>query len=306
MFIAGCQSAVSPEDTTPQSGGDFDATFEGLRATYGVSALNVGFIRGGELVRTGAYGIADRRSNTLARPDTIYALASVSKIFVGLAIARAIELGFSLDLDADVNDYLEWSSPLAHPDFSDDAITLRQLVRHMSGITADGPDDYDTYPKPDPTTNLSAFLEGLLKDEAYWTDNALGAGEEYSNLGTALAALVVEKVVGQPFEDFCNAEVFTPLGMQDTRWFYGELSEEQRGRLARPQAAEGPLEHYGFPDWPRPTPLDRCGPSPRTDNAHRQRSFRGHAFLEPEHTRSFPIDAALHLARGRPVQPLGR
>ena len=246
--LAGCKSATSPSQTS--SDADFDRTFEALRGAHGLSALNVGLIRGGQLVEVGAYGTADRRSGSPARPDTIYALASVSKVFVGLAIARAIELGVGPDLDADINDYLRWSRPLAHPDFPDEPVTLRHLVRHKGGLVADGPGDYEDYPKPDPTGSLDGFLEGLLVDPAYWTDQAPGEAEEYSNLGTALAALVVEKAVGRPFEEFCNAEVFGPLGMNDTRWFYRELSQDQRGRLARPQGEDGPLEHYGFSDWP--------------------------------------------------------
>ncbi len=248
VVAAGCNSATSPSQTS--SSGDFDRTFDDLRSAHGLSALNVGLVRGGQLVQVGAYGIADRRSGALAEADTLYALASVSKVFVGLAIARAIELGAGLDLDADINDYLRWQSPLAHPDFPDEPITLRHLVRHRAGLVADGPGDYEDYPKPDPTSSLNEFLEGLLVDPTYWTDQAPGDAEEYSNLGAALAALVVEKVVGMPFEEFCNAEVFGPLGMNDTRWFYRELDQDQRQRLARPQGEDGPLEHYGFPDWP--------------------------------------------------------
>ena len=243
FLFASCETDTAADE-------DFDAQFEGLRAKYGLSALNVGRIEDGQLVRVGAYGIADQGSGQAATPETIYALASVSKVFVGLAVARAIELGLDIDLDADINDYLGWSTPLAHPDFPGTPITLRQLVRHRSGIVADGPDDYDTYPKPDPTGSLSDFLETLLANPESWTEAAPDAAEEYSNLGAALAALVVEKVAGRPFEVFCNEEVFEPLGMRDTRWFYRELSASQRARLARPEGEDGPLEHYGFPDWP--------------------------------------------------------
>jgi len=229
---------------------DFDAIFKGLQEEHGLAALSVGRIEGGRLVRVGAYGVADTRTGTAATPDTVYGLASVSKVFVGLAIARAIELGFELDLDADVNEYLDWDPPLAHPDFPDTPITLRQLVQHRSGIVADGPDDYDTYPKPDPTTTLDGFLSQFLAQPESWTAEAPGEAEEYSNIGTALAARVVEAVVEQPFEVFCNEEVFEPLGMDDTRWFHRELSAAQRARLARPEGEDGPLEHYGFPDWP--------------------------------------------------------
>jgi CubicO group peptidase (beta-lactamase class C family) len=249
VAVASCQTSpdLSPK---PTPSGDFDTSMEALRVKHGLGALGVGVLSGGRLTHAGGYGVADSRSGTPARADTLFSLASVSKIFVGLAIARAAELGVTIDLDADVNDLLGWSPPLAHPDFPETPVTLRQLVQHRSGIASDGPDDYDTYPKPDPTGTLEAFLKNLLASPDSWMETAPGEAEEYSNLGTALAALVVEKAVGKPFEVFCNDEVFTPLGMFDTRWFYRELTEAQRRRLARPEGEDGPLEHYGFGDWP--------------------------------------------------------
>lgn len=232
--------------TTSQDGvvnGSLDDDLEALRAQYGVNGLNVGLLKGGRLVRTGAYG--------KTKADTIFSLASVSKIFVGLAAARALELGRTLDLDADVNDYLDWPEPLEHPDFPDQPVTLRQLMLHKAGIVSDGPEDYETYPKPDPTVSLEASLQAQLSNPEFWLPTAPGAAEEYSNLGAALAALVIQKVVGQPFEAFCNDQIFTPLGMSDTRWFFREFSAAQQARITLPYDEDGdPYQHYGFNDWP--------------------------------------------------------
>lgn len=249
LIVASCQTA---RDTTltPAPSGDFDATMEALRVEHGLGALAVGVFAGGRLTHAGGYGIADGRTGVRARVDTLFSLASVAKIFVGVAIARAAELGFTIDLDADVNDLLGWSPRLSHPLFPGTPVTLRQLVTHRSGIASDGPDDYTVYPNPDPTESLDAYLQRLLRDADNWMHTAPGAAEEYSNVGTTLAALVVEKAVGKPFETFCNEEVFGPLGMRDTRWFYRELNADQLARLSRPQGPSGPLDHYGYGDWP--------------------------------------------------------
>ena len=286
LATSACSRGTSPEDELPLDAG-FDETMEALRVEHELSALAVGVLRDGQLVHAGAYGIADRRTNAPAKVDSLFALASVSKVFVGLAIARAIELGTPLDLDADINTWLRWPTPLRHPDHPDTPITLRQLVRHESAIASDGPDDYDTYPKPDPTGSLDAFLKALLADPEYWTDTAPGEAEEYSNLGTALAALVVEKAVGRPFEDFCNAEVFGPLGMDDTRWFHRELDTDQRARLARPQGLDGPLEHYGFPDWPSGQLRSTIGDLARAIHALTRSPVSGQTLLGPANHRLF-------------------
>src|SRR5690606_21845304 len=108
LIVASCQTA---RDTTltPAPSGDFDATMEALRVEHGLGALAVGVLAGGRRTHAGGYGIADGRTGVRARVDTLFSLASVAKIFVGVAIARAAELGFTIDLDADVNDLLGWS-----------------------------------------------------------------------------------------------------------------------------------------------------------------------------------------------------
>lgn len=285
LTLVACGRDTSPEETPGDS--SFDETMESLRVEHGLSALAVGVLRDGQLTHAGAYGIADRRTNTPAKVDSLFALASVSKIFVGLAIARTIELGTPLDLDADVNTWLGWSTPPRHPDFPDTPITLRQLVRHESGIEADGPGDYDTYPKPDPTGSMDTFLNGILADPEYWTDDAPGSAENYSNLGSALAALVVEKAVGRPFEEFCNDEIFGRLGMDDTRWFYRELDADQRARLARPQGLDGPLEHYGFAEWPSGQLRSTVGDLARAMAALSRAPVSGQTLLGPANHRLF-------------------
>ncbi|MCB9549646.1 MAG: beta-lactamase family protein [Myxococcales bacterium] len=261
LLVAGCGTiqefgevdgspAARPEAPPPLDRA-FDAKIEAIRQRHGVAAISIGVLRGGKLAQAGGAGQADPAAGIAARADTLYSLASVSKIVVGVAIARAMELGYDLDLDRDVNTWLRWSRPLRHPRHPGTPITLRHLVRHQAGIASDGPADIDDYPRPDPRQSLDAFLQGLLAQSAYWEDFAPGQGEEYSNLGASLAALVVQKAVGQPFEVFCNREIFGPLGMTDSRWFYRELGSSQRGRLAMPLDEDGePYGHYGFEDWP--------------------------------------------------------
>ncbi len=218
---------------------------------HDIASVSAGAMVDGQLVHSAAAGVADARTGRAATTDTLYAVASCSKPVVGVAIARLMQRDPSLDLDTDIDEYLDWEEPFTHPAHPDVPITLRHLVTHTSGLAGDGPDDYDTYPKPDPDEALDAWLEGLLADDAYWLSSAPGASEAYSNLGAALAGLVVEKVSGQDFASFCNDEIFGALGMTDTRWRFGELSAEQQARTARPHGPDlEPYEHYGFNDYP--------------------------------------------------------
>lgn len=242
----------------PADGEQAINTLESLRAEYGLASISVAALRNGAVRFTGAVGLEDLAEGDAATPDSIYMLASVSKPLVGLAVAKLLEEpellaeGMdALDLDADVNDYLQWDTPLAHPDFPERPITLRQLLSHRSGLVSDADFDYDTYPKPDTDQPLDTFLREQLALEDAWLSTAPGDEEEYSNLGAALVGLIVERAAGVPFNEFCNQHLFTPLGMNDTRWHYRELSDAQRQRLARPHDDTGQgYQHYTFNDYP--------------------------------------------------------
>lgn len=185
-----------------------------------------------------------------APEDPIYLLASVSKPVVGLAIAHAVRAGL-VTLDGDVNTWLDWPEPLEHPDYPGEKITLRMLARHESGLGANAPFDFETYPKPDPDQALDPFLRRWAGPDGEWADTAPGERFAYSNLGAALAALVIERATGLPFEDYCQTYLFDPLGLDDTAWTLAAYSDAQRARVATPYDADGQaLAQYAFNDYP--------------------------------------------------------
>lgn len=247
-MVIGCDDDDGGDEADVGAG--FGEQLEAIVSAHGVASISAGVMRDGALVASAARGLADVEGEREARLDTIYPLASCSKPVVGLAAAILADEMPDFDLDADVQDWLGWDPPLAHPDHPDTAVTMRMLLDHTSGIAANSPDDYDTYPAPDPDTALTEYLQPLLADRAYWVGEP-GQGELYSNLGVALAGLVIEEAAGQDFRRFCEARIFDPLAMGDTRWFYGDLGLDQRARHAIPYDADGmPYEIYAFNDYP--------------------------------------------------------
>ncbi|MFT7580957.1 MAG: CubicO group peptidase (beta-lactamase class C family) [Myxococcota bacterium] len=259
LLLGACSPSKSVVDDGPDTPGassgpsaEFADGVRRLLSEHQLSSIGVAVVQDGQPGFATAYGVADQRTQQDATGDTIYALASCSKPIVGLATARLMELHPEFDLDADINTYLRWPTSLTHPDHPATPVTMRQLLRHRSAIAENGPADYSTYPKPDPDVPLDTFLRGLLTDtDDYWLDHAPGGAEAYSNLGAALAGLVIEKVAGTPFNTFCNEQLFTPLGMDDTRWLFAELSSAQQSRVALPHDdALNPYVHYAFNDYP--------------------------------------------------------
>jgi CubicO group peptidase (beta-lactamase class C family) len=81
----------------------------------------------------GRSGFLEQRTAGAARPDSLFALASLTKPLVALAVMVAAEEG-SIDLDAPVAEHLpSYRTP------AKDAITVRHLLSHASGLPEVGP-----------------------------------------------------------------------------------------------------------------------------------------------------------------------
>ena len=95
---------------------------------------------------------------------------------------------------------------------------------------------------PEVATNI--FYNGLS------SSNISNAGIEfdYSNVGIALLGYLVEVIAKQPFDEFCDENIFKPLGMENTSW---NLSDLDVDNVALPYYdSENTKGHYECPDYP--------------------------------------------------------
>lgn len=155
------------------------------------------------VVRRG-YGRSDLDLDVEAGPTTNYRLASVSKQFTAAAILLLMQDG-KLGIDDRLRHWLP-SLPAAT-----DAITLRQVLSHASGLV-----DYEDLMAPDYAGQIrdAGVLELLAREDRLYFP--AGSAYRYSNSGYALLSLVVEKASGMAYPDFLRQRIFQPLGMGDT------------------------------------------------------------------------------------------
>ena len=161
-------------------------------------------IQDGEYIVRRGYGLSELETGIEAGPTTNYRLASVSKQFTAAAILLLAEDGM-LTLDDRLRRWLP-SLPVAA-----DAITLRQLLTHSSGLV-----DYEEVMADDSNGQLrDADVLRLLEspDRTYFKP---GSEYRYSNSGYALLALIVERASAMSYQDFLRERIFLPLGMHDT------------------------------------------------------------------------------------------
>jgi len=218
---------------------------------FPLASLSVVALRAGRPVYEGAFG---RRTigngaapDRPATPDTLYRIASISKLVTTLGLMRLLEDG-KLDLDADVSGYLGFD--LRNPHFASQAITLRHLLLHTSSLRDDG-----GYFWPATTA---------LKDvQPAWSRQA-GPGISYytyCNLGFGLIGTIMERVTGERFDRLMTRLLLQPLGLQ-AGYNPSELPQAAQDRLATIYRKRAVDSDTWNPDGPWVAQVDAPGIGP--------------------------------------------
>lgn len=158
----------------------------------------------GKPIRQTALGAAEYAADgSIARPmtvDTPVRIASISKLFVALAIHRLADAG-RLQLDDDVSRHLGWM--LRNPAYPDVQITIRQMLRHHSSLS-----DAGGYYAP-----LGRRLRDLVSAASFSAARP-GSRFDYANLNYALLGEVIEHASGERFDLAMQHLVLQPLALE--------------------------------------------------------------------------------------------
>ena len=172
-------------------------------ATGDLAGAVVAVVKDGQIVTERGFGYADVASKKPVDPKlTLFRPGSVSKLVTWTAVMQLVEQG-KLDLDADVNKYLDMQIPPR----DGKPITLRNIMTHTAGFE----EQVKNIITEDPTQ--PGYIE-LLKR---WTPTRVfdaGTTPAYSNYATSLAGYIVERVSGESFYDYVEKHIFAPLDMK--------------------------------------------------------------------------------------------
>ncbi len=206
-------SPASPPPAPRASG--LDAELAAIAAHQGceLASLSVLAVRNGKVVYQKAFGqrllAAPGFPAQPATPDTLYRVASVSKLVTTFGAMLLVEEG-KLALDNDVSDYLGFI--LRNPHFPDRPITLRSLLTHTSSLSDDG-----GYSRPASIALKTLLVPGAKRygEGRVWSRKAPpGDYFEYCNLGWGVLGTLMERVTGERFDRLMKRLVLDPLGMR--------------------------------------------------------------------------------------------
>ena len=170
-----------------------------------VPGVAVGVVLKGKFVKERGYGLADVERNVPVTTDTVFEIGSVTKQFTATAIMLLVDQG-KISLDDKISRYRD-GLPQAWR-----AVTIRQLLSHTSGIP-----DYEAIMGYGSYRNIMTADQVIALAASKPMDFAPGTQWNYSNTGYFLLTLALEKITQQPYIQFIQAHILTPLGMTHTR-----------------------------------------------------------------------------------------
>ena len=156
---------------------------EYLRAQE-IPGAAVALIQDGKVAWTEGYGVANRITGEPVRADTLFEVASNSKVVTAYVALRLVDQGV-LSLDEPLNAYLR--EPWLPPSEYRDTVTLRQVLSHTSGLG-----------------------HGVKNKDILFVP---GSGYSYSAGGYLYLQQVIEAVTGRSLDAVAEEMVFEPLGM---------------------------------------------------------------------------------------------
>jgi len=185
----------------------FSAWLDHQVAYRGLPGVVVGVVHDQKLIWQKGFGFADVQQQLPMTAETKFRMASHSKMLAAIAVMQLREQG-KLRLDDPVVKHLPWFK--GQPAGKDDApITIEQLLSHSSGLQREASDHWSSleFPTEAELKKLMAERKSAFAPQTRW---------KYSNLAYAVAGLLVEKVSGQRFADYAQANILGPLGMTDS------------------------------------------------------------------------------------------
>lgn len=201
-------AAAVGESSTPQmTAADVGAFIDGIvplqLGKYDIAGAVVVVVKDGKILFEKGYGYADVKTRRPVSPsETLFRVGSISKLFTWTSVMQ-LEEANKLNLDSDVNQYLDFRIPPTYPQ----PITMRDLMTHTPGFEEAVNDLF--VPGAAEMKPLGAYLKAHLPARIF----PAGTTPAYSNYGATLAGYIVQRVSGIPFDDYVERNIFQPLGM---------------------------------------------------------------------------------------------
>ena len=208
-----------------------EKTVNSFLRKWSIAGASIAIAKDGKLIYAHGFGYADTASKTEAQPYSQFRIASISKLVTAVGVMKLQEEG-----KLALTDSVFGSKGILNDTFYGEPkdkrvykINVAELLSHEAGWTQRYGDQMfmplvvaekmGVKPPVDTKTIVKFALEKRLQ-------YIPGTGKAYSNLGYSILGLVIEKVSGMSYEDFCRKTILEPLGIYDMK-IAGNLPSEK-------------------------------------------------------------------------------
>ena len=195
LFWVSCAAAELTEEQISAADSYFQRRFAQAKAVGGAVLVS----RNGKRIYSFFYGAGDKKGTRPVDEDTVYKVASVSKMVSAIGAVQLAEAGL-LDLDAPLT--CASGRPIRNPWHPEADVTLRQAMSHTTSLL-----------KTAPYTKTPDWDRIDLSDGKYFSKRVPGAHYEYANLNGGILCSAIERASGQSLNDYMAGHVFAPLGI---------------------------------------------------------------------------------------------
>lgn len=215
--------ALAPltQDTTrppPRTIPELEARIREVLDSTGTTGVSVALVTRDSVLWTAGLGLADVASGKPATAQTLFRIGSTSKAFVSIAVMMLVEQG-RLSLDDPLRQHIpeivfqnRWEET--------DPVRVANALEHTTGF-----DDWSfrDYANSDPTP--LTLRQGLdFNPSSRVSRWRPGTRVAYNNSGPPLAAYVVERLTGEPFDRFAEERIFRPIGMPTATYLFPDTA----------------------------------------------------------------------------------
>lgn len=225
LFFLSCNKIQNSADRTIIS---LDQYIQFKMKRDNIPGLFACFVNDKQILWAKGYGKADINKNLSITENSVFGVASISKIITATAVMQLIEQN-KIKIDEPVDKYLPFK--IQHPVHADLPITIAQLLSHTSTIN-NGPSLWRSYTCEHAEIDLNRWARSYFLPGGEYYD--LGNFAEwkpseqflYSNAGYALLAYLVEVVSNLPLDQYCEQNIFVPLKMKNTSFNIARLKKD--------------------------------------------------------------------------------
>lgn len=210
------------ETKTPTTIAELQSAIEAILKETKTPAVGLTLVNKDGVVWTKTLGKADVENNISADENTMFRIASISKMFVSLAILKLQEEGL-VNLKDKVSDLVP-DVEFKNPWEKTSPILVENLLEHTTGW-----EDYHLVESAKDGSKLTLKEAIDFHPHSRVSRWMPGTRFSYSNSGTGVAAYVVEKITGQKFEDYIQNTFFNPMGMTSMTYYIDTKAYKQHG-----------------------------------------------------------------------------